>query len=138
MGIDPTIKYFGNRPTTIVFQGSAAFDGTAQTGEPTLSPGLYVFPLQAGGGLYDFHEECIEVKQISYVGTGNLTVERVITQAGSPVMTSLIATIGASDPMNLHNFFLNPGEALKFTGGGASPKVSITASLGNPAPEGTP
>jgi hypothetical protein len=139
MAVAATIKYFGRQPTTIVMQSSNAFDGTAQTGTPTISPGLYLFPVQAGGGLYNLHEETIEIKQVTFDGGGTLTVTKVVGNPASPTTSTVVATL-ASNGQNLManttNIYLTPGEALKFTGGSSNPKVCITASLADHSSDG--
>ena len=123
-----TIKYFGRFPTTMVLQSSSNFDGTAQTGTPTLAPGIYTFPAQAGGGLYNFHEVPIEVKQIAYSGGGTCTVTKVVGPVGAPVQSVVMATLSSGTPADQVQIYLSPGEALLFSSsGGTNPVLSITA-----------
>ena len=117
------VSYFGQHPTTILFQTSDGFNGTAQTGETVITPGLYTFPVQAGGGLYNLHNECVDVKNITFKGSGTLTISKTI--AG---MDATIATIGSGQGEFFENTTLSPGEALKFTCTGAA-KVAVTAAL---------
>lgn len=133
MGIAPTIKYFGRFPTVIVFQGSSSFDGTAQTGTPTIAPGIYTFPLQAGGGLYNFHESPIQVKQIAYSGGGTCLVKKVI----NGVQTVLIATLTTAAPVDFVDFYLAPAETLVITSSGdTTPVITITAHEASYAADG--
>lgn len=123
-----TIKYFGRFPTTVVLQSSTNFDGTAQTGTPAITPGVYTFPEQVGGGLYNLHEGPIEVKQIAYSGGGACLVTKVMSTT-SPAQEVLLATLDNTTPTDLTNFFLAPGEYLKITSSGATtPKITLTAS----------
>lgn len=134
----PTIVYFGAKPTSIIMQSSTNFNGTAQTGSPTLSAGFYTFPAQAGGGLYNLHEktgtgEQIVVLSITYMGGGTLTVQRAfsILNPGTPPM-SPVGTISSSGDLTLSpgQLVLPPGEELVFTSsGGTSPVVIVTAML---------
>lgn len=113
MAIAPTIKYFGKFITSIVLQCTDAFNGAAQTGTPVITPGVYTFPAQAGGGLFNYHDESIVVEQISYTGGGNLTVIR----AGAYGEVT-IATVSSNGTLNNH-IHLTPGEWLKFTSVGS-------------------
>jgi hypothetical protein len=127
MPIAPTIAYFGRQPTTIVLQSSDQFNGTAQTGTPTITPGVYTFAPQSGGGLYNFH--CapnpagpVTVKQIAYKGGGTLTVKTVV--AGIEVVIGTITSEGAL----FTDISLSVNEALKFsTSGATNPVVAVTA-----------
>src|SRR5574343_287308 len=104
-----TISYFGRFPTTIVFRSSSNFDGLAQTGTPVITPGIYTFPAQAGGGLYAFHNIPIEVKQISYSGGGSCVVTKVTGPVGgSPIQQTVVATLTTGAPTELTNFYLTP------------------------------
>jgi hypothetical protein len=132
----PTIIYFGASPTTIIFQSSTNFNGTAQTGTPTLSPGVYVFPVQAAGGLYNMHEllgngDPITVLNINYTGGGTLEVERVLDIVpGDP--TSTVGTISGSGDLQFKpgELVLNKGIQLSLSSSGATnPVVAITAML---------
>ena len=138
MAIAATIKYFGRFPTTIVLQSSSNFDGSAQTGAPVITPGLYVFPVQAAGGLFAYHEDPIEIKQIAYAGSGTLTVTKVVGNPGGPtIMTSVVETVSGATPIILSNFFLSPGEYLTFsTSGGGTKQVSVTSHMASYAADG--
>jgi hypothetical protein len=130
MAISPTVKYFGRFPTVIVMQSSSQFDGSSPQGSPAvISPGVYTFPAQAGGGVYAFHETPVEVKQIAFAGGGTLTVTKVIgVFGGATVASSVIAVITGATPVDLTQFFLSPGEYLTMvSSGGSNPVVSITA-----------
>ena len=131
MAIAPTIKYFGRFSSVIVMQSSSSFDGTTLQGsDPVITPGTYVFPAQAGGGVFNLHEDPIEVKQIAYAGGGTLTVTKVVGTLASPVMSSVVEVITGATPVNFSNLFLSPGELLQFTSsGGSSPKISVTSQL---------
>lgn len=120
---DPTIVYFGLKPTTILMQTSSGFDGTAQTGTPTLSPGLYTFPIQAGGGLYGLHIEPITVHNITFKGSGTLTIKKTIG-----TQEAVIGTIGSGQGEYAEDISLSPGESLKFASSGAG-AVSVTGSV---------
>ena len=130
-----TIKYFGRFPTLIVFQASSDMTGSAQTGTPTLSPGVYLFPVQAAGGLYNFHESPIEVEQISFTGgSGSLAISKVIT---SVAQTVLVATLNSATPFYSNLLHLAPGEYLTFvTSGATTPVVGITAHEATYAADG--
>jgi hypothetical protein len=134
-----TVQYFGRFPTVIVMQSSSQFDGTtAQSAAPVISPGVYTFPAQAGGGLYAFHQDPVEIKQIACSGGGTVTVTKVVGTPGStPVMSSAIGSITGAIPANFTNLFLAPGEYLQFTSSGSTtPKVSITGQLANASSDG--
>ena len=134
MAIDPTVVYFGSFPTTIVLQCSAQMDGSAHTTFPVITPGVYTFPVQASGGLYDFHNrigngEPVTILAVSYVGGGTLTVNRVLTVA-SGTRTILIGTVAGAGELTFDekSLILSPGETLTFsTSGATNPVVSITA-----------
>lgn len=129
MAVPATVKYFGRFPTTIVMQSSSSFDGTAQTGAAVITPGLYIFPSQAGGGLYNFHDHPVEVKQISVSGGGSVVVTQfVLDSAGATVASSVVATLSGNTDTFFNNLILVPNVILKFTGGSGTPKVTITAS----------
>jgi hypothetical protein len=122
-----TISYFGQLPTTIVMKTSDGFDGSAQTGVPVITPGLYTFPLQALGGLYNFHsvyDGSIEVKNISYKGTGTLTIKKSVAS-----VDITIATIASGEGEFFENTTLSPGETLKFICAGGAATVAVTAVL---------
>jgi hypothetical protein len=140
MAFAPTIVYFGRFPSVVVMQSTTNFDGTTpQSSPPVLSPGIYTFPPQAGGGVYAFHQGSpgfynstqmqIEVKQVAYAGGGTLTITKVVGIAGqTPVMSSVVEVITSADPVNLSDLFLAPGEYLTFVSSGATnPQISITA-----------
>lgn len=132
MSIAPTIKYFGRFPTVILMQATGDFDGTTlQAVAPVITPGLYTFAAQAGGGVFNFHEDPIEVKQIAYSGGGTLTVTKVVGVPGTAVQSSVIASItGSGVTVSLSNIFVSPGEYLKFvSSGGTAAKVSVTSQL---------
>lgn len=126
---DPTIVFYGQFPTTIVLVSSDAFNGSAYTSTPTLSPGLYVFSTQAGGGLYDFHnrvgtQEPIDIKNITWKGTGTLTIKQILPGA----IKATIGSITGGEGIFTQNITMSPSESLEFTS--ASPgTVAITASL---------
>jgi hypothetical protein len=134
----PTIVFFGEAPTKIIMQSSSQFTGSAQTGTPTLSPGAYLFPVQAGGGLYNMHElvgcqESITVVSITYAGGGTLTINRQNSLVASPLVSPL-GTIAASGDLNFQpgEITIAPGEELLFTTTGATnPVVGITGMLAN-------
>jgi len=132
----PTIVYFGQHPSTIIMQSSTNFNGSAQTGTPTLSPALYVFPAQAGGGLYNFHDlvgcqESITILSISYKGGGSLQVNKVFnTVSGTPSL--LVGTITSAGDLTFEegDLTLAPGVDLTFvSSGGTTPIVAVTAML---------
>jgi len=133
-----TIYYFGRFPTTIVMQSSTQFNGTAQTGTPVMSPGAYTFPVQAGGGLYAFHDLPIEVEQISFSGGSTCTVTKVVEDSnGSTLQSTTLATLNSSNPIYNTKTFLTPNEYLTFSSsGGANPVVAITAHLASYAADG--
>ena len=133
-----TVVYFGQHPSTIVMQSSSNFDGTVQTGVPTITPALYVFPLQAGGGLYNFHslvgtQEPVSVLSISYKGGGTLTIKRQLSSlAGTPMITVGQITTEGDLVFEEGDLTLSPNEDLIITSTGATnPIVSITAMLTN-------
>lgn len=135
MAVAATIKYFGRLPTTILMQTTDAFNGAVQAATPTITPGLYTFAPQAGGGLFAFHDEPVEIKQISYEGSGNLTVTKFIGPVASPVTSSVIMTIASGTPVNFTNVCLSAGEFLKFTNSGAG-KVAVTSHCATYASDG--
>ena len=142
MSVAPTVLYHGQRPSTIVMQSSSQFDGTtAQSGTLALgtlvmTPGLYVFAPQAGGGLYNFHDlvggqQSITVLSISYKGGGTLTVSRkFVNVTGFP--TIQVGTIASAGDLvfGLGELTLAPFEDLTLVSTGATnPIVAITAML---------
>lgn len=135
MSIAPTVKYFGRLPSVIVMQSSSGFDGSTVQAtsltNPTITPGVYTFAVQTGGGVYNFHDEQIEVRQIAYSGGGTCTVTRILGVPGStPVSSTLITTLTTAAPAFLPTIFLAPGEYLAFvSSGGTNPVLSITANL---------
>jgi len=131
MAIAPTIKYFGQLPTTIIFQTSDDFDGGPQLSLPVITPGEYTFPQQSGGGLYNFHEEAILIKNIEFVGSGSSTINMII--AGVPTKIATLPDVG-SDNLVARDVILTPGQWLSFTssGGPTGPKkIAVTALLTN-------
>lgn len=140
---EATIKFFGQDPTTIVMRSSTSFDGTAQTGTPDITPGKYVFPVQAGGGLYNFHEGPIEVLNVFYSGGGTLTIKKRIVGGANPGPGDLdvdVDTISGSGDLAVLKMALSKGEYLVFTSSASTnPIVSITAKeSGNRYGAGTP
>lgn len=121
---DPIISYFGQHPTTILLETTDGFSGTAQTGTPELSPGLYKFPPQSGGGLFDFHDDVIDIKNITFKGSGNLLIKKVL-KSGTEAE---IAKITSGEGEFFENTTLSPSEAIKFICTGPA-VVSITSSL---------
>jgi hypothetical protein len=129
MAVAATIKYFGRFPSVIMMQASDEFDGTTPQGSlPVISPGMYVFPAQSGGGVYNFHEGPVEIKQIAYAGGGTLTVTKVVTDGnGTTLMSSVVETITSPTPANFSNLYLQRNEHLALvSSGGTNPKVTIT------------
>jgi hypothetical protein len=130
---DPTIVFFGQFPTTIVLVSSDAFNGTVHTGAPVITPGAYVFPTQTGGGLYNFNtlvgtQEPIDIKNITWKGTGTLTIKQVLP---GPVEAT-IGTITSDQGAFFTDLTISPAESIKFYS--ASPgTVSVTALLTNSA-----
>jgi hypothetical protein len=126
----PTIEYFGQLPTTIVLKTTDNFNGSAMTGTPVITPALYTFPAQAGGGEFDFHNEPIDVKNISYGGLGTLSIYKVV--GGKDV---LLATLSPTSGEMFENTTLSPGEKLKFVSAGSGASVpapavvAVTSSL---------
>lgn len=125
MSIAPTIKYFGQNPTTIVMKSSSNFDGTtAQAALPVITPGLYTFPAQAGGGLYNFHEYPVDVMEVAYKGGGTLTINKILSSGG----TVVVGTIAGTGVFFQESFSVMPGEVLQFvSSGGTTPELAITA-----------
>jgi len=100
------INYFGEQPTIIVMQTSSAFDGTTdQSADPTLSPGTYTFAPQAGGGLFNFHTDPVEVLNVEMIGGTATVVKKITGIAGSIAI--------AAYPVRLA-----PGEFLAVSGAG--------------------
>lgn len=119
-----TIKYFGGSPTTIVMRSSTQLNGTAQLNSPVLSPGSYVFPAQVGGGLYDLHDEPVEVVEMSYKGGGTCTVKKVNSSTSSETE---LCTMTDEEPVYDKKITLQMNESLKFvTLAAATPEVSVT------------
>lgn len=132
-----TIKYFGRFPTTIVLCSSSQFNGSAQTSAPVLSPGVYTFPVQAGGGLYAFHDIPVEIKQVTYSGGGTCTITKAVGTVGSPIQQTVLATLNTTTPVDYTNFYLSPGEHLLFsTTGATNPVLAITAHEATYAADG--
>lgn len=124
MAIAPTIAFFGQNPSTIELQSSTDFNGTAHTGVPVITPGKYTFPPQAGGGLFNFHDYPIDIKNITYRGGGTLTITKTI--AGGDAVIATISTQGEY----FENTTISPGDYLKFTTSGATnPSIAITSQL---------
>jgi hypothetical protein len=128
--------YFGQFPTTILLQSSTTFNGEANTGTLTLTPGMYTFAPAAGGGLYSFHYNTIIVKQIEFGvsgGTlGTLTVTKVLSASndgGTPIMSVVVATLNTSTPTYTQDIYLTAGEYLEFTssGGSGTQQIGITS-----------
>ena len=122
---DPTISYFGQFPTTIVFQTSSGFNGTAQTATPQITPGVYTFPVQAGGGEYDLHDNTIRVEGVTFKGSGTLTIKKSV--AG---LEASIGTITGGEGSYALDILVTPSESLKFYSSGAG-AVAVSASLTN-------
>jgi hypothetical protein len=138
MAISPSIVFFGKNPSTIILQSSTNFDGTAQGSDPAITPGLYTFPAQAGGGLYNFHDlvgtqEAISIQSISYLGGGTLTVKRKLQSAvGTPTVTIGTVTTQGDLVFEDNSLVLPFHEDLVFTSsGGTSPVIAVTAKLAN-------
>jgi len=138
---NPTIVFFGQMPTTIVMQSTSQFDGTTpQTisypTNPVMSPALYVFAPQAGGGLYNFHDlvgtqESITILSISYKGGGSLAVSRYYSNvAGTPSIPVGTITTAGDLVFETGDLTLSPYEDLTFISTGATnPIVAVTAML---------
>ena len=152
----PAIQYFGRFPTEIIMKSTSSFDGTPQLNLPTLSPGQYTFPAQAGGGQYWFHTEPIEVSQILYGGAGTLTVKKVLTAPSTTITRqstqygisgvstvnqtlstttntilsqTTVATLTAAAPLFSGCIPLSPNEYLVMTSSGDSaPTLAVTAN----------
>ena len=122
---DPTIVYFGQDLSTVLMMTSNGFDGTSLTGLPSLSPGLYSFPVQAGGGLYSLHTEPVVVRSIAFKGSGSLSIRKVFGG-----QEAVVATIANGQGELLDSITLSPGESLKLYSTGAA-TVAITAQLAN-------
>lgn len=133
-----TISYFGRFPTVIFMQATDEFDGTTlQASAPVITPGLYTFAPQSGGGVFNFHTDPIEVKQIAFAGGGTLTVSKVVGAPGSPVMTSVVEIITGTAPVNFSNLYVSPGEYLKFVSSGStSPQVTIVSQMAEHSSDG--
>lgn len=134
----PTVKYFGRFPSVIFMQAVDEFDGTTLQGSvPTITPGLYTFAPQSGGGVFNFHEDPIEVKQICYSGGGTLTVTKVVGTPSSPIASSVVATITGPAPVSFSNIYLSPGEYLKMvSSGGTTPTISVTSQMAEHSSDG--
>lgn len=128
----PTINYFGRFPTTIVFRSSADFNGAQQSGTPEVGPGMFIFPSQAGGGLFNFHKQPIEVKAVSFSGGGALTItKKTHNKAGDEIQAAIVGVIAADAATKYLEFsglLLNPTDTLVFSSvGSTTPTVAITA-----------
>lgn len=100
-----------------------------------------MFPAQAGGGLYNFHETAIEIKQMTWSGGGSCVVRKVIPDpAGgpTPLQQPVIATLDSStNSIDLDNIFVLPGEYVTFVSSGATtPCVAIVAHEASYAADG--
>ncbi len=120
---EPTISYFGQFPTTILFQTTSGFNGGAQTGAPVLTPGVYTFSAQPGGGHYNFHDHAVKIHGITFKGAGSLVVKKDLSG-----QEAKIAEITSGEGERLGETILAPGESLKFYSTGAG-TLTITGSL---------
>lgn len=118
-----TRKFFGQNYTAVVLRTSDNFNGSAYTQSDTnpskLSVGVFAFDAQAGGGLYNFHERPIEVKQIVFAGAGTLSAAYKRGSDESPMFT------GISQGVHTTSYIVMPGDSIKFTSAGSS-GASIT------------
>ena len=91
----PTIKPFGTYYNTLLMTASGSFDGaTAATlTGATLTNDVTALASTATVGVMALHERKLQISQIGYVGTGNLTVS-IKFPAGTPITfpTATIAT----------------------------------------------
>ena len=112
----PTYDYFGGSPVEVLFQTSTTFNGVAFAPGviATITPGLAIFPSQAGGGRLDFHLRPLKVDRISYTGAGALTTTFVLPDGTTELTVPDLP------------FSLPPGCALKFVSTGAG-KVLVSA-----------
>jgi hypothetical protein len=126
-----TNSYFSSIPCTVILQTSSGFDGTAVTGTPTQGPGEWVFPAQAGGGLYNFHTVYgtpIRIQDISYQGSGTCTVNQIINGTATP-----IAALSGTAKELFNDLVLSGNTTLSFQSSGAG-QVAIVATEVGPSP----
>lgn len=131
---NPTIEFLGTESNTIIMQSSTNFDGTAQTSDPDLGGGIATFPVQVGGGLFNFHKRsAVAIENITFKGyvlspAGVLTIKRVVN--GTEIIIGTITNEGLFSS----KIILAPGESLKFVSSGATnPVLAITARYVNSA-----
>ncbi len=113
----PTYDFFGASPVEVVFQTTDNFNGDAIADVSTgvITPGLVLFPSQAGGGRLDFHKRPIKIERITLTGAGALTVTMVLPDGST--------TLNQPDLP----FILPVGAYLKFvSSGGGSKQVMIS------------
>ncbi|NBO09533.1 MAG: hypothetical protein EBV30_09365, partial [Actinobacteria bacterium] len=87
--------------------------------------GLYSFAAQSGGGLYAFHTEPVDIKNIGFKGAGDLSIRKVFGGQEAE-----IGKISGGQGEFFENITLSPGESIKFYCSGAA-TVVVTASLTN-------
>jgi len=120
----PTYDYFGTNPVTIVLQTSSAFDGVALLpgviGD--IKPGLITFPVQAGGGLIDFHTRPLLIQNI--MAKAGLVVDVSMIYAGG--VEVVVGKIEATNKSISESFVLPVNAALKLSSIAAG-EVSIVA-----------
>lgn len=113
-------KFFGSKYSTIVLTAATSFDGaTALTSSATPSAQTDVTTFTgAMFGLISLHERALEITQISFKGTGTLTVAMVL--AG---VTTTIGTINANGfifgSASGDKFFLPQSAVLSLSGASA-------------------
>lgn len=125
-----TFYYFGGSPTTVIFQTTDNFNGTAFAPSvvAAITPGLSVFPAQAGGGLLNFHLRPVKIQRLDNVGAGTLTVT-----LEHPTTSVPIATLTPAAPTYEQDFILPVGSALKVVSTGTGAKsISITGLEAGP------
>lgn len=119
------IDIFGGSPVTVVMQTTSDFNGGTQSGTPTLSPGLAVYPAQTGGGLLR-HSRPLKITSISMSDGHNAT----ITMIHAGVSAELpVGSITNTVRVLCGPYVLPAGSQLKIvSSGGSAPKtISITA-----------
>lgn len=126
---NPTIYYFGGSPTTVILQSSDNFNSTAQLSPAVITPGVAIFPLQVGGGLFDMHKRPVKITRIDNTGSGTVTIN--MTYPGGVV--TQVVVLDTSIRSLTTPFVLPVGAALQLTSTGTGTKtISITGEEAGP------
>jgi hypothetical protein len=122
---NPFYDYFGSDPNTVILRTSDNFNGTPVTDVTTgdIKTGVITFPIQAGGGLIDFHTRPLVVHNIA--SSAYPITASVVYAAG---IETIVAELTTTNKAITEEFMLPVGAKLKIVGTGGAGSVAITAA----------